>query len=475
MPRVDHLLRSTPFRLALTFTSLFIVGFLLAGAAIYELMRADLSERLDESVSQTYSVVSQTYSDHDLDDLISSIDSHVKLSPSSEQLFSLTDAGGGHVAGNFNAKGISEGFSDLRDGAFGIPSDTHYRAFSGAVGDNILTVAFSYGETEELQTILLTGFGWATVVVTGLAIIGGALLAIRAQRRLDTIAATMDDVSHGRMDARIPLIGNGDDIDRVSEQVNAALDRLSALVRSVRQVSTDIAHELKTPLNRLQLILEAASARQSGEVQSQIEEAQNEVSQINETFEALLRIAQIEAGARKARFSTLDLNAVVRNIAEIYTDVAGDGNRQLSVEPSTPPAHLQHMQKYKAREHFRASEKSENSLTIVFGDWELLTQLFANLVENAIRHTAVGSRITLRVRREGTEVVAVVADSGPGIPIEEHDKVFQRLYRMDKSRTTPGTGLGLSLVKAVADLHGAVVELGDNQPGLRVTIRFPGT
>ncbi len=450
MPRVDHLLRSTPFRLALTFALLFVVGFLLAGAAIYELMRADLSERLDEAVSQTYSVVAQTYSDRDIDDLIASVDSHARLAPDEERLFSLTAADGRHIAGNFDARGLSEGFSDLRDGAFGIASETRYRAFSGRVGDNLLTVAFSYGETDEVETLMLAGFGWAMVVVAGLAIIGGALLAIRVQHRLDAIAATMDAVSHGKLEARIPLIGNGDDIDRVSGQVNEALDRLSALVRSVRQVSADIAHELKTPLNRLQLILEGAAmkAAPAPGIGAEIEEAQNEIGQINATFEALLRIAQIEAGARKARFSPLDLGAVVRNIAEIYVDVAEDENRLLTVEPLEEPGKI-------------------------LGDWELLTQLFANLVENAIRHTQPRARITMGVRREGAEVAAIVADDGPGIPVEERDKVFQRLYRMDKSRTTPGTGLGLSLVKAVAELHGATVSLGDNGPGLRVTIRFP--
>lgn len=451
MPRVNHLLRSTPFRLALTFALVFVLGFLLAGAAVYELMRNDLAERLDESVRQTYSIVSQTYSDNDLDDLVAAIDSHSRLVSDKEQLFSLLDAKGQPLAGNFEAKGIREGFSDLRDGAYGITPDTSYRAFSGRVGDNMLTVAFSYGETDELEMIVLIGFGWATVVVVGLAVIGGALLATRVQRRLDAIAATMEAVSHGKMDARIPLTGKGDDIDGVSNQVNAALDRLSALVQSVRQVSSDIAHELKTPLNRLQMIMEDAAAKaRSGSNETEIEDAQGEITQINETFEALLRIAQIEAGGRKARFSPLDLNDVVHNIAEIYVDVAIDEHKLLVVEPQSSPAPI-------------------------LGDWELLTQLFANLVENAIRHAPKGTRIAMDVRREGTAIVAVVADDGPGIPIDERDKVFQRLYRMDKSRTTPGTGLGLSLVKAIAELHGATVKLGDNNPGLRVTIRFPIT
>jgi signal transduction histidine kinase len=167
-------------------------------------------------------------------------------------------------------------------------------------------------------------FGWGTLIITGLAVTGGALLASRVQRRLDGIAATMVDVSHGRLGARIPLIGNGDDIDVVSRQVNAALDRLSALVDGMKQVSANIAHDLKTPLNRLQMILDVASRKTAAgqEVSDDLAEARAEGAQINETFDALLRIAQIEAGARKARFTDVDLSEVVETFAEIYADVA---------------------------------------------------------------------------------------------------------------------------------------------------------
>ncbi|ESX08125.1 HAMP domain-containing histidine kinase [Mesorhizobium sp. M0179] len=447
----SRLLRSTPFRLALTFALLFVLAFILSGAIVYQLMSADLAEQLDQSVKETYSVVAVTYAGNDREDLVSAVDSHAALSPSKEQLFSLTDPAGNRLAGNFTAADLPDGFSDFAASLPGVAPDTMYRAWTGSVGPNSLTIAFSLSETEELERIVLMSFGWATLIISGLAVAGGALLASRVQRRLDGIATTMDDVSNGRLDARIPLLGNGDDIDGVSRQVNAALERLAALVDGMRQVSADIAHDLKTPLNRLQMILEAAADRtaQGEAVADELAEARGESLQINDTFDALLRIAQIEAGARKARFVDLDLNGVIDAIAEIYAGVAEDDGKSLSatIVHGTP--------------------------CLVHGDRDLLTQLFANLVENALRHCPDGTAILLSVRRQGDRILAEVADNGPGIPAQEREKVFQRLYRLDSSRTTPGSGLGLSLVRAIADLHGATIALEDRRPGLAVIVGFP--
>ncbi|WP_245456912.1 HAMP domain-containing sensor histidine kinase, partial [Mesorhizobium sp. M7A.F.Ca.CA.004.04.1.1] len=342
------------------------------------------------------------------------------------------------------------GFSMFDAEMPGVPPGAEYRAYSGPVGGNTLTVAFSLSETEELERIVLMSFGWGTLIITGLAVAGGALLASRVQRRLDGIAATMVDVSHGRLDTRIPLTGKGDDIDIVSSQVNAALDRLSALVEGMKQVSANIAHDLKTPLNRLQMILDTASEKNlSGQkVARELAEAHAESLQINETFDALLRIAQIEAGARRARFTDVDLGEVLQTIAEIYADVAEDDGKSLSL--AQPP------------------ETTDR----IHGDRELLTQMFANLVENALRHCPSGTTIKLSVGRQDERVVAGVADNGPGIPADEHEKVFQRLYRLDHSRSTWGSGLGLSLVRAIADLHGASITLEDCRPGLEVAVSF---
>lgn len=450
MPNV-RLFRSTPFRLALTFAFLFVLAFVVSGGIVYRLMSLDLADRLDESISETYSVVAETYAANDLEDLVSTVDSHSNLSTKNERLYSLTGSSGKHLAGNFIATALPEGFSIVSTQTPEVTSDARYRAYSGSIGGNNLTIAFSLSETEELETIVLMSFGWGTLIVTGLAVIGGALLASRVQRRLDGIAATMVDVSHGRLSARIPLIGNGDDIDVVSGQVNAALDRLSALVDGMKQVSANIAHDLKTPLNRLQMILDMAIVKtELGQtVAEELAEARAEGLEINETFDALLRIAQIEAGARKARFSDLDLNSVVDAIVEVYADVAEDDGKSLSAAP---------LQAGAAQIH---------------GDRELLTQMFANLAENALRHCPEGTLIRLSTARRSGRILATVRDNGPGIPVEEREKVFQRLYRLDTSRTTPGSGLGLSLVRAIADLHGATIALEDSGPGLAVIVSFP--
>ncbi|AZV18933.1 ATP-binding protein [Mesorhizobium sp. M7A.F.Ce.TU.012.03.2.1] len=447
----SRLLRSTPFRLALTFAFLFVLAFVLSGAIVYQMMSADLAERLDDTIKETYAVVAATYAENDLKELVETVGSHSLRSPRKEQLFSLTDATGNRLAGNFTAAGLPDGFSMFDTEMPGVPPGAEYRAYSGPVGGNTLTVAFSLSETEELERIVLMSFGWGTLIIIGLAVAGGALLASRVQRRLDGIAATMVDVSHGRLDTRIPLTGKGDDIDIVSSQVNAALDRLSALVEGMKQVSANIAHDLKTPLNRLQMILDTASEKNlSGQkVARELAEAHAESLQINETFDALLRIAQIEAGARRARFTDVDLGEVLQTIAEIYADVAEDDGKSLSLA------------------------QPQETTDRIHGDRELLTQMFANLVENALRHCPSGTTIKLSAARQGERVVAGVADNGPGIPADEHEKVFQRLYRLDHSRSTSGSGLGLSLVRAIADLHGASITLGDGQPGLAVAVSFP--
>jgi signal transduction histidine kinase len=233
--------------------------------------------------------------------------------------------------------------------------------------------------------------------------------------------------------------------------MNRALDRLSGLVEGMRQVSTDIAHDLKTPLNRLKMTVEQAIQQsESGqETLALLLEARAEADHINATFEALLRVSQIEAGARKTRFKRVDLSAIVASVAEIYGDVAIDNGQSIQFDPSSSPSQW------------------------VQGDPELLTQMFVNIVENAITHCPAGTVIAIGSSVDGNSPRAVVADNGPGIPPEERELVFRRLYRLDKSRTTPGSGLGLSLVKAIAELHGALVLLEDNQPGLTVVVQFP--
>jgi signal transduction histidine kinase len=450
MRRGRHILRSTPFRFAVTFTALFVVVFVLSGAIVYQVMSGEMSERLDETVWQTFTVIAASYGDNEMEDLVAAVESHAAATDQDDQIVALTDTSGERLAGNFAPGKFADGFSSLTGQELGLPNAESYRVLSGKVGSNRLTVGISHDEMDELKTVVLNGFGWGTGIAALLAMTAGALLAARVQRRLDAIASTMVEVSTGRLDARIPLIGNGDDIDGVSGQVNAALHRLASLVEGMRQVSNDIAHDLKTPLNRLHIILESAAGKAGDpSLAAELAEATVEMEGINATFDALLRIAQIEAGARKARFKPVEVGDILEAIADAYTEVAADDGKTLSLTARTSDA------------------------CMVNGDADLLTQLFANLVENALRHCPSGTSIALSVAAHGDRIVAEARDDGPGIPIEEREKVFRRLYRMDKSRTTPGSGLGLSLASAIADLHGAGISLEDGAPGLRVLVSFP--
>ncbi|UVK43017.1 HAMP domain-containing histidine kinase [Mesorhizobium sp. AR07] len=443
------LARSTPFRLAVTFAAFLILAFLLAGIVVYQLMDSDLTDRVDEDLQKTYSLLSATYDQNDQEDLVSTVRQHAALSTGGNQLFGLVAADGTRLAGTLNVPPGARipGFATVSSDELGQNNDDPYRVLSGKVGPNTLILAFSYGDTNELRMIVLSGFAWATIIVAVLAVAGGALVAARIQRRLDAIASTMHKISQGRLDARIPLIGNQDDVDAVSSQVNAALDRIVALMEGLRQVGYDIAHDLRTPLNRLRIALDSAVQKADAPaIVADLEEATAELERTTQTFDALLRIAQIEAGARRARFQSLDLGEVIGSVHEIYEEVAIDHGKTISTKVDPVPT-LQ-------------------------GDRELLVQLFANLVENALRHTPSGVDILIGCSKIGSQIQVSVADNGPGIPAQERGKVFQRLYRMDKSRTSPGNGLGLSMVKAIADLHGASVTLGDAGPGLIVTVTF---
>lgn len=449
--RRARLLRSTPFRLALSFGLFFIVALLVAGAIAYGLMERELARAIDRSVGDTYSVVASTYSSDDLEDLIAAVDTYSALKNAEDQVFLLLNERGEKLAGNIRTSQIKPGLSTMPAAVLGLSGNDPIRVMAGNVGGNSLFVGQSYRETDAIEHIVLASFLWASGLIVAVVIVGGALLAGRATRRLESIEHTMIEVSGGNLACRIPVRGNGDDIDVVSTHMNHALGRLSSLVESMRQVSADIAHDLKTPLNRLRMTIELALQRQgqSETVEGLLLDAREECDRIDATFGALLRISQIEAGAGKARFKPLDLREIMASVAEIYEHVAEDNAQTLELK-------------------LQASAPST-----INGDRELLTQLFVNLIENAMTHCPAGTRISMTLTVTDQAYLACVSDNGPGIPVEERELVFRRLYRLDKSRTTPGSGLGLSLVKATADLHSAPITLKDGRPGLQVCLSFP--
>lgn len=449
--RRARLWRSTPFRLAMTFGLVFVIAFVITGLVTYRFLKQELLSELDASIMEIHALLSSTYAPDDLEDLISTVDTYARLNEADQRIFSVIDANGGQIAGNFSGKQVPDGISDVPSPVIGLEGDVNYRVMSAPIGDKRLVVGQSYRQTDRLENITFVSFIWATALVIGLAVIGGVLLGSRVQRRLDGIANAMTAISHGQLDARVPLYGNGDDIDTVSGQVNQALDRLSVLMETMRQVSSDIAHELKTPLNRLKIQIDTAVlAAELGQLDARaLVGARDDIDQINATFEALLRISQIESGSRRTRFRQVDLIALLASVVEIYAEVAQDSRMMLT------------------------ASLDQQGPCRVSGDQELLTQMVVNLIENAIRHCGEGTGIVVSLRQVKDHAAVIVTDNGPGIPLEERDKVFLRLYRLDKSRTTTGSGLGLSLVRAITDLHGGRVELAGNSPGLRVEVLLP--
>ncbi len=440
--------RHTSVRLALGVVALIVTTLMLAGGIAYGLIRSELAARQDARVSEIFAALQETGAQGDLVDLIDSVTARILASPDGGSLYRLTDAAGAVLAANLAVR-PAPGWSDLPAEALGPDQEVPYRLFRARIGDYDLSVGLSDLDLNEVQEIAVAAFGWTALVSIAATLLVAGLLALRVQRRLATAEATMRRVAQGDLTARLPIGAGGDDLDRLSQAINGALARLAAVVESMRQVSVDIAHDLRTPLNRLRIHVETALEKTdaAAPVADELSAALAQAQAIDRTFAALLRIAQIEAGARVSRFAPLDLSALMREVAEVYTDVAADCGQRLTCTADVPGR--------------------------VTGDPELLTQLLANLIENAIRHCPPGSVIACEVRALAGRLVASVRDSGPGIPVAEREMVLRRLYRLEQSRTTEGSGLGLSLVKAVADLHHADLTLTDAAPGLCVSVVFP--
>lgn len=390
------------------------------------------------------------------DELITVIKDEVDSVRDADNVYSLLDADGKVVAGNVRSQRPFEGWRTLERkdvpelAGKGTASERFYVTWA-PVSQGKLMVGASNREVEQTWRILLRSLGWGLLATAILGVGSGIYLARGTQRRIDDIAGTLSAVSAGELDRRIPVGVPRHDLDEISERINAMLTQLERLVQNANQSSTDIAHDLKRPMTRLRQQLEFALEGEPANTESRavIEDAIDELDGIVSTFSALLNIGQLEAGGRRARFVDLDLKAVLEDAADAYVPVIEDSGFQLAWDPESAPQ------------------------ATIRGDQELLLQLLANLIENALQHAPKGTEIALTLARSARGTVLTVADNGPGIPKSEYENVFRRFYRLERERSSPGHGLGLSLVRAIADLHGATVTLADNAPGLKVSVAFP--
>jgi len=298
---------------------------------------------------------------------------------------------------------------------------------------------------------LIYALTFAGVAVAAAILLIGYAASRTSTRKLEVLERTLNRVSQGDTTVRLPHSGANDQIDRISRRVNAHLERLSTLMVSTRSTAAAIAHDLKTPLSRASLSLQFAQDKiEHGEdPRDAIDATEGELARLNAMFETILRISRIEASGDAVDGTLVKLPPLLADLVETFAPVAEETGKELTLSPVT------------------------GDVPSVRGDERMLRQMAVNLIQNSLKHCPAGARVGIRVfARDGLATVEF-ADNGPGIPEEERKRVFDPFYRLDRSRTTPGSGLGLALVKAVAERHGIRMALGDNGPGLTVTLEFP--
>ena len=431
---------------------LFAVSACILGVAVFIVARTSLEQQLAAEVGSDSAFLSAEYHRAGLAHLEALIAARGQQPYAPDYL--LQSPAGINLAGEIPSQPhLRPGWTTLQTTEAGIDQERpeQVRALVVSLGGGLLlAVGDDLARIAEVEGAIAKAFAWAVGLAAMLGIGGGVLLSRAYLARVDAIARTAEAIIAGDLARRIPVRGGAGDLDRLAGTLNHMLDRISALMESLRQVSSDVAHDLRTPLSRLYQKLDDArdNARSIAEYRRAVEGAFGDAEALMETFSALLRIAQVEGASPRAAFRDVDLTAIVEAVADAYRPDAEDAGHVIEAEAAAG--------------------------VVVHGDQELLTQALANLVENVLRHTPAGAVMRLSLRsREGLGVCLTVEDDGPGVAAEDLPRLTQRFYRGERSRTSQGNGLGLSLVAAVAELHGCKLVIESPSPGLRVVLRFP--
>ena len=447
-----RIFRTSSFRLAALCAALFAA--ILAVLLVLNLLATNhaLEDQLRSRVREDFNSFSNEAENEGTDTVIKEIDERIARPTTPGSYFYVADSSGKRLVGNLNDVPTVLGWQKLPGTMAGKPDlePTHEiwgqgKFFPGGFFVFVGQDAFRVNVAEKT---LIMSYVWSGVLAILAALAAGLFLSRGFLSRIDAINHTSQAIMQGNLKQRIATRGTSDEIDNLSDNLNRLFDSNQALLDSLRQVTVNIAHDLRTPLSRLRNRLDDLKQERSLPVKlrGRLDEAIAESDQLLATFSALLRIAQIESGSRKKVFAKVSLSDLAEKIFAIYQAVAEDEGHKLvaDIKPNI----------------------------FCLGDGELLLQLCVNLVENAIRHTPKGTEITIHV---SSPAKLKVADTGPGIPAEQRDNVQERFYRLEQSRTTSGNGLGLALVAAIASLHDTKLLLDDNHPGLSASIDLQPT
>lgn len=453
-----RLLRTTPFRLALLYLGLFVISVGVILAVVYRSTAGFLEEEIGATIALEVSGLQDQYRNAGLRGLVDSVRERSAVGHTNS-IYLLTTPGGVILAGNLSgwpdATPGPGGWTHFKISDYGGVNNRPSTAMAVSFilpGQFRLLVGRDMSELDQLRGRMAVSLRWVFLVTVVLGLGGGLLLARGAMRRIEAINRTTHRIMAGDLSGRVPRGGGGDEIDRLAGNLNAMLDQIERLMTGMRQVTESVAHDLRTPLSRLRARVELALIRETDDPEvyrAVLQDTILEADRLLATFTALLSIAEAESGANRKALEPVRLAEVVRLAADLYEPVAEEKGLTLTIDIRAEPT--------------------------VRGNEQLLAQAVSNLLDNAIKYTPEGGRIALSLEGGGPGQAAriTVADNGPGIPPDMREKVLERFVRLDTARASPGNGLGLSLVDAVARLHGASLRLEDNEPGLRVGILFP--
>ncbi len=449
---LHRVFRTSAFRLAVQAAGLSLLSAVIIFVIIYQASEVTVRDALDLTArSEQADVLADAAGGAET--MKKAVQDEIPASPGT--FWALGAADGTLQAGNLPMpRAFLRGLRGWRmiTAADGVALPPHVRAVRGVA----LTLAdgsvLFVGENADALIAMDRLITHAFVAIVGITVLiglaGGLLVARSSLRRVEAISDASREIMAGDLSRRVAVTGNHDEFDHLAVSLNAMLARIQALMEDLKQVTNDIAHDLRSPLARLRERLELAQLQsEDPAMQAAFDDALGQVDDCLRIFAAMLRIAEIEAGARRRGFSQVDISAMLAGLAETFETVAESHDRMFSAEVP-------------------------DGLTLD-GDVELLTQMVVNVIENAIQHTPPGASIMLRAARTPRSLEITLADDGPGVPAQDRARVLQRFVRLDTARQHAGSGLGLSLVHAVAVLHDGEVELLNNGPGLRVVIYFP--
>ncbi|MBO1074221.1 HAMP domain-containing histidine kinase [Roseomonas marmotae] len=453
-----RLLSSASFRIALLFATLFLLAGLAFTGVLWWGTAGALERQIDAAIRADAVALAERWREAGDDAVADAIRERLALDAEDQTIYLLSGPDGSHLAGNLEA--LPEDFTPdqqwyvitlMRDD---VPGEA--RLIVLRLPDNsYLAVGRDVAEKLRLRALLTEGLAWSAGVAILFAFAGAWLLRRSLEERLAPATATAAMIAGGDLSPRVPLAGREDEFEALGRSMNTMLDRIAHLMEGVRGVSDAIAHDLRTPIARARSRLEEAleTSDDPATLKAALERGIADLDNVTRVFQAVLRIAEVEAGARRAAFAPLDLVPLLADAAELYGANAEEKGQTL-----------------------RTSWPDRLPLT---GDRDLLLQAVANLLDNAVKFTRPGGTISLSASLREDMVLLRITDEGPGLSAEDRDRVGERFFRTDSARATPGSGLGLSLVRAVVQLHGGTVWFEDGQgkipgfPGLTVFLQLP--